>query len=156
MYGINSPIYKFQLAGAEHRKFKFENDDYIDEDLLDKFRNAANAAAEWLRNKDNLRMVIEKVFSDNYDANKLAVLKEIDQDAILYDMKDVVELYVNSDYKIHVTDKAKIVVRADDREIFYLEIRGGKDHCGSMNHGGRTSGLYDFLKENLNYEIIPA
>ena len=156
VYGINSPIYKFQLAGAEHRKFKFENDDYIDEDLLDKFRNAANAAAEWLRNKDNLRMVIEKVFSDNYDANKLAVLKEVDQDAILYDMKDVVELYVNSDYKIHVTDKAKIVVRADNKEIFYLEIRGGKDHCGSMNHGVRTSGLYDFLKENLNYEIIPA
>ena len=122
---------------------------------MDKFRNAANAAAEWLRNKDNLRMVIEKVFSDNYDANKLAVLKEIDQDAILYDMKDVVELYVNSDYKIHVTDKAKIVVRADDREIFYLEIRGGKDHCGSMNHGVR-SGLYDFLMENLNYEIIRA
>ena len=156
MYGINSPIYKFQLAGAEHRKFKFENDDYIDEDLLDKFRNAANAAAEWLRNKNNFRIVIEKVFSDNYDANKLAVLKEVDQDAILYDMKDVVDLYVNSDYKIHVTDSAKIVVRADNKEIFYLEIRGGKDHCGSMNHGVRTSGLYDFLKENLNYEIIPA
>ena len=155
-YGINSPIYKFQLAGAEHRKFKFENDDYIDEDLLDKFRNAANAAAEWLRNKNNFRIVIEKVFSDNYDANKLAVLKEVDQDAIIYDMKDVVDLYVNSDYKIHVTDSAKIVVRADNREIFYLEIRGGKDHCGSMNHGVRTSGLYDFLKENLNYEIIPA
>ena len=156
VYGINNPIYKFQLAGAEHRKFKFENDDYIDEDLLDKFRNAANDAAEWLRNKNNFRIVIEKVFSDNYDANKLAVLKEVDQDAILYDMKDVVDLYVNSDYKIHVTDSAKIVVRADNREIFYLEIRGGKDHCGSMNHGVRTSGLYDFLKENLNYEIIPA
>lgn len=155
-YGINSPIYKFQLAGAEHRKFKFENNDYIDEDLLDKFRNTANDAAEWLRNKNNFRMVIEKVFSDNYDANKLAVLKDIDQDAILYDMKDVVDLYVNSDYKIHVTDSAKIVVRADNREIFYLEIRGGKDHCGSMNHGVRTSGLYDFLKENLNYEIIPV
>ena len=41
-------------------------------------------------------MVIEKVFSDNYDANKLAVLKEVDQDAILYNMKDVVNLYANS------------------------------------------------------------
>ena len=100
VYGINSPIYKFQLAGAKHRKFKFENDDYIDEDLLGKFRNTANNAAEWLRNKNNFRIVIEKVFSDNYDANKLAVLKEIDQDAILYVMKDVVDLY-NLSYLIN-------------------------------------------------------
>ena len=156
VYGINSPIYKFQLAGAEHRKFKYENNNYEDTELLKVYKSAADDAAEWLRNKNNFRIVIEKVFSDNYDANKLAVLKEVDQDAILYDMKDVVDLYVNSDYKIHVTDSAKIVVRADNREIFYLEIRGGKDHCGSMNHGVRTSGLYDFLKENLNYEIIPA
>ena len=155
-YGINSPLYKFQFAGAQYRKFKFENDDYIDEDLLDKFRNSANDVAQWLRDENNFRMIIEKVFSDNYDANRLVILKEIDQDAILYDMKDVVDLYVNSDYKVHVTDKAKVVVRADNREIFYLEIRGGKDHCGSMNHGVRTSGLYEFLKENLNYIIIPS
>ena len=155
-YGINSPIYKFQLAGAEHRRFKYENNNYEDTELLKVYKSAADDAAEWLRNKDNFRMVIEKVFSDNYDANKLAVLKEVDQDAILYDMKDVVNLYANSNYNVHVTGRAKVVVRADDREIFYLEVRGGKNHCGSMNHGVRTSGLYDFLKENLNYEIIPA
>ena len=156
VYGINSPIYKFQLAGAEHRKFKYENNNYEDTELMKVYKSAADDAAEWLRNKDNFKIVIEKVFSDNYDANKLAVLKEVDQDAILYNMKDVVNLYANSNYNVHVTDRAKIVVRADNREIFYLEIRGGKDHCGSMNHGVRTSGLYDFLKENLNYEIIPA
>ena len=155
-YGVNSPLYKFHLAGAEHRKFKYENNNYEDTELLKVYKSAADDAAEWLRNKDNFRMVIEKVFSDNYDANKLAVLKEVDQDAILYDMKDVVNLYANSNYNVHVTGRAKVVVRADDREIFYLEVRGGKNHCGSMNHGVRTSGLYDFLKENLNYEIIPV
>ena len=128
VYGINSPIYKFQLAGAEHRKFKYENKNYEDTELLKVYKSAADDAAEWLRNKDNFRMVIEKVFSDNYDANKLAVLKEVDQDAILYDMKDVVNLYANSNYNVHVTGRAKVVVRADDREIFYLEVRGGKNH----------------------------
>jgi hypothetical protein len=53
-----------------------------------------------------------------------------------------------------VTDGAKIVVRAQNKEIFYLEIRGGKDHCGSMNHGVRTSGLYNFLTNNLTYKLV--
>ena len=29
-YGVNSPLYKFHLAGAEHRKFKYENNNYED------------------------------------------------------------------------------------------------------------------------------
>jgi hypothetical protein len=155
IYGAESPIYQFQLAGYNHRKFKFENDDMVDTNLFNTFKSCAETAAEWLRNKNNFRFVIEKVFSDNYDANKLVVLKEIDQDALVYDMKDVVDLYVNSEYNVHVTDGAKIVVRVDDREIFYLEIRGGKDHCGSMNHGVRKE-LYNFLEENLTPEVIPA
>lgn len=156
VYGVNSPVYKFQLAGYDHRKFKYENDDRVDTELFKKFKEEAEQAAIWLSNKNNFRFVIEKVFSDNYDANKLVILKDKDQDALVYEMKDVVDLYVNSDYEVYVTDGAKIVVRADNKEIFYLEIRGGKDHCGSMNHGVRTSGLYDFLKENLTYEIVPA
>jgi hypothetical protein len=155
-YGSNNPVYKFQFAGYKHRKFKFENNDMVDTELFDAFFNAAENVANWLRNKDNFRFVIEKVFSDNYDANKLVVLKEIDQDAIVYNMKDVVNLYVNSNYEVHVTDGAKIVVCAENKEIFYLEIRGGKDHCGSMNHGVRASGLYPFIKENLTYEIVSA
>lgn len=155
-YGSNNPVYKFQFAGYKHRKFKFENNDMVDTELFDAFFNAAENAANWLRNKDNFRFVIEKVFSDNYDANKLVVLKEIDEDAIVYNMKDVVNLYVNSNYEVHVTDGAKIVVCAENKEIFYLEIRGGKDHCGSMNHGVRASGLYPFIKENLTYEIVSA
>jgi len=155
-YGNNNPVYKFQLAGYKHRKFKFENNDMVDTELFDAFLNAAKNAANWLRNKDNFRFVIEKVFSDNYDANKLVVLREIGQDAIVYNMKDVVDLYVNYNYEVHITDGAKIVVRAENKEIFYLEIRGGKDHCGSMNHGVRASGLYPFIKENLTYEIVSA
>jgi hypothetical protein len=127
-----------------------------DTELLAKFKDAAESAAEWLRNKDNFRFVVEKVFSDGYDANLLVVLKEKDQDAFVYDMKDVVDLYVNSAYEVHVTDRAKIVVRVDNKEIFYLEIRGGKDHCGSMNHGVRTAGFYDFLQDNLTAEVVPA
>ena len=155
-YGSNNPVYKFQLAGYKHRKFKFENNDMVDTELFDAFFNAAENAANWLRNKNNFRFVIEKVFSDNYDANKLVVLKEIDEDAIVYNMKDVVNLYVNSNYEVNVTDGAKITVYAENREIFYLEIRGGKDHCGSMNHGVRAYGLYPFIKENLTYEVVSA
>ena len=70
-YGSNNPVYKFQLAGYKHRKFKFENNDMVDTELFDAFFNAAENAANWLRNKNNFRFVIEKVFSDNYDANKL-------------------------------------------------------------------------------------
>jgi hypothetical protein len=155
-YGSNNPVYKFQLAGYKHRKFKFENNDMVDTELFDAFFNAAENAANWLRNKNNFRFVIEKVFSDNYDANRLVVLKEIDEDAIVYNMKDVVNLYVNSNYEVNVTDGAKITVYVENREIFYLEIRGGKDHCGSMNHGVRAYGLYPFIKENLTYEVVSA
>ena len=155
-YGSNNPVYKSQLAGYKHRKFKFENNDMVDTELFDAFFNAAENAANWLRNKNNFRFVIEKVFSDNYDANKLVVLKEIDEDAIVYNMKDVVNLYVKSNYEVNVTDGAKITVYAENREIFYLEIRGGKDHCGSMNHGVRAYGLYPFIEENLTYEVVSA
>ena len=160
IYGSDSPIYKFQSAGYDHRLFKYQNNNMVDTELFAKFKDAAESAAEWLRNKDNFRFVVEKVFSDGYDANLLVVLKEKDQDAFVYDMKDVVDLYVNSAYEVHVTDgaKIKIVVRADnkDKEIFYLEIRGGKDHCGSMNHGVRAAGLYDFLQDNLTAVVVPA
>jgi hypothetical protein len=156
IYGINNPLYKYQLAGYNHRRFKYLNDDMVDTELFSKFKDSATAVAIWLLDKNNFRFVIEKVFSDSYDANKLVVLKEIDYDAFVYDMRDVVDLYVNSEYTIHVTDGAKIVVRIDNKEIFYLEVRGGKDHCGSMNHGVRSAGLYPFLQENLSYEIVPA
>lgn len=156
IYGFDSPIYKFQSAGYDHRLFKYQNNNMVDTELFAKFKDAAESAAEWLCDKDNFRFVIEKVFSDGYDANLLVVLKESNQDAFVYDMKEVVNLYVNSDYEVHVTDGAKIVVRADNKEIFYLEIRGGKDHCGSMNHGVRTAGLYNFLNDNLTAEVVPA
>ena len=45
---------------------------------------------------------------------------------------------------------------SSNKEIFYLEIRGGKDHCGSMNHGVRAYGLYPFIEENLTYEVVSA
>jgi hypothetical protein len=158
IYGSDSPIYKFQSAGYDHRLFKYQNNNMMDTELFAKFKDAAESAAEWLRNKDNFRFVVEKVFSDGYDANLLVVLKEKDQDAFVYDMKDVVDLYVNSAYEVRVTGGAKIVVNADadDKEIFYLEIRGGKDHCGSMNHGVRAAGLYDFLQDNLTSVVVPA
>lgn len=156
IYGSDNPVYKFQLAGYNHRQFKYENNDLVDTELFQIFQREAENAAQWLRDRNNFRFVIEKVFSDNYDANKLVILKDKDQDALVYEMNDVINLYVNSDYEVYVTEGAKIVVRTDNKEIFYLEIRGGKDHCGSMNHGVRTSGLYSFLEENLTYEVIPA
>jgi hypothetical protein len=154
-YGVDNPIYQYQLAAHAHKSFKFDNNDMIDTNLFDAFYAAALSAAEWLRNKDNFRVVLEKVFTDNYDANKLVVLKNKTSDALVYEMTDVIDLYVNSDYNVYVTDGAKIVVRAEDKEIFYLEVRGGK-HCGSMNHGVRSNGLYPFLQENLSYEVVPA
>ena len=155
IYGMDSLLYGFQFAGKKHRDFKFKNNNQIDPDLFNTWKNAAHVLADWLRCKDNFRMVIEKVFSDDYDANKLAILKDVDQDAFLYEMKDVCDLYVESYFQVRVTDNAKIVVSVDKREIFYLEIRGGKDHCGSMNHGVRSPQLYDFLEANLEYKIIP-
>ena len=153
-YGSNHPVYKYQLAGYNHKKFKFDNGGLIMKSLFDEFKNSADEVIEWLSDKDNFRFVIEKVISDEYDANKLVVLKETNQNALVYDMRDVVDHYVNSNYKVRVTKGAKIVVDYDDKEIFYLEIRGGKDHCGSLKHGVQALQFYYFLKENLNYEVI--
>lgn len=155
VYGTNNLLYQYQFAANAHRSFKLNHKNMIDTNLFDSFYSSALNVAEWLRNKDNFRVVLEKVFTDNYDANKLVVLKSNTSDALVYDMKDVINLYVNSDYEIHVTKGAKVVVRAEDKEIFYLEVRGGK-HCGSMNHGVRSKGLYSFLQENLSYEVVPA
>lgn len=155
VYGKDNPLYQYQFAAYAHRTFKLNHNNMIDTGLFDAFYNSALNAAEWLRNRDNFRIVLEKVFTDNYDANKLVVLKSIISDAFVYDMKDVIDLYVNSDYEVYVTKGAKVVVRAEDKEIFYLEVRGGK-HCGSMNHGVRSKALYSFLQENLTYEVVPA
>jgi len=155
VYGTDNPLYQYQFAAHAHKSFKLNHKNMIDTNLFDAFYAGALNAAEWLRNKDNFCVVLEKVFTDNYDANKLVVLESNTFDALVYDMKDVINLYINSDYEIHVTDGAKVVVRAEDKEIFYLEVRGGK-HCGSMNHGVRSKGLYPFLQENLSYEVVPA
>ena len=168
-YGFDNPMYKYQLAAYNHKKFKFENNNMIDEELFDKFKSAAKITAEWLRNKNNFRFVLEKVLTDDYDANKLVVLREIDQDALIYDMREVVDLYVNSNYKIHVTKGGKVVVSVKvgskvlkngktkdiNREILYLETRGSVKKIGSLNHGPRAPQFYSFLQENLNYEVIP-
>lgn len=155
VYGVDSPMYQYQLAAYHHKYFKYTNDNKVDTDLFDAFYNAGMKVADWLRDRNNFRFVLENVFSNNYDANKLVILEDSNYDAFVYDMKDVIDLYVNSDYKIHVTEGAKISVRAEEKEIFYLENRG-REKCGSMNHGVRSAGLYPFLKENLNPEIIPA
>ena len=166
-YGSDNPMYKYQKAAYNHRKFKFDNNKMIDTKLFSKFLSAADDVAEWLQNKDNFRFVLEKVLTDDYDANKLVVLREIDQDALIYDMREVVDLYVNSNYKIHVTKGGKVVVsvkvgskvlkngktKDKNRQIFYIETRGGKN-LGQLNHGVRAPQFYSFLQENLTYEVI--
>jgi len=155
VYGSDNPIYKYQLAAYNHKKFKFENSGMIETELFSEFKRNANISAEWLRNKNNFRFVLEKVLTDDYDANKLVILEEIDQDAFLYDMKEVVDLYVNSNYEVHVTEGAKVVVTCKGYgEIFYLETRGSAGKIGSMNHGVRAPQFYSFLQENLTYEVI--
>ena len=176
-YGSDNPMYKYQLAAYNHKKFKFDNNKMIDTKLLSKFLSAADDVAEWLRNKNNFRFVLEKVLTDDYDANKLVILKEKDQDALVYDMREVVDLWVNSNYKIHVSDGTKkspnsggkvvvsIIIGSKvlkngkikdiPRQIFYLETRGDEGKIGSLNHGCRAPEFYSFLQENLTYEIIP-
>jgi hypothetical protein len=154
-YGSDNPMYKYQLAAYNHKKFKFNNNGMIDIKLFSKFLSVADDVAEWLRNKNNFRFVLEKVLTDDYDANKLVILKEKDQDALVYDMREVVDLWVNSNYKIYVTEGAKVVVTSEGYEIFYLETRGSKGKIGSMNHGVRAPQFYSFLQENLTYEVIP-
>jgi len=155
VYGTDNPMYQYQFAAHAHKFFKLNHNNKFDTELFDAFYAGALNVSEWMCDEDNFRFVLEKVFSDNYDANKLVVLKSFNQDALVYDMKDVIDLYVNSNYEIHVTKGAKVVVRAQEKEIFYLEVRGGK-HCGSMNHGVRSAGLYPFLEENLTCEVVPA
>jgi hypothetical protein len=155
VYDSDNPMYKYQLAAYNHKNFKFENNGMIETELFSKFLSVADNVAEWLRNKNNFQFVLEKALTDDYDANKLVVLKEIDQDALIYDMREVVDLYVNSNYKIHVTPGAKVVVTCERYgEIFYLEARGSKGKIGSMNYGVRAPQFYSFLQENLNYEVI--
>ena len=153
VYGLNSPLYNYQLAAYNYRKFKYDNGTE-DSDLFSKFLVAADNLATWLKNKHNFRSVIEKVCSDGYDANKLVVLKDIEQDALVYDMKEVVDLYTNSNYNVYVTAGAKIVIRVDNEEIFFIETRGSKGKIGSMNHGCRAPQFYSFLQKNLTYDII--
>ena len=154
VYGSKHPLYKFQLAGYNYKKFKFDNGGFIKKSLFDEFKNSADKTIEWLSNKDNFRFVIEKAFTDGYDANKLVILEETDQDALVYNMKDVVDHYVNSNYEVKVTKRAKVTVRCDDKEIFYLEIRGSVGKIGYMNHGVRSPALYSFLQENLTYDVV--
>ncbi len=154
-YGSNHPVYKYQLAGYNCKKFKSDNGGkFIKKSLSDEFKNSADEVIEWLSDKDNFRFVIEKVISDGYDANKLVVLKETTQDALVYDMRNVVDHYVNSNYKVRATKGAKVTVRCDGKEIFYLEIRGSKGKIGSMNHGVRSPIFYSFLQENLTYDVV--
>jgi hypothetical protein len=155
-YGVDSPMHTYQRAGYDHKYFKMNNGNKIDTDLFDEFYNAGLNVAVWLRNPEKFRIVLEKVISDNYDVNKLAVLKEFDDDALVYDMKDVIDLYVNSEYEIYVTEGGKISVRVGGKEVFYLEVRGSTGKVGSLNHGVRAPKFYSFLQENLKCESIPA
>lgn len=154
IYGSNSPMYKYQKAGFDMKKHKFETG-IKRKDLVNNFHKKGNDLVKWLRKKDNFRSVIEKALTDNYDVNKLIVLEEIDVDGFIYDMKDVVNLYVNSNYKVSITKRSKIKVTIGEREVFCLEIRGCKNHCGSMNHCVRTKHFYPFLKHKLNFVVLP-
>lgn len=168
-YDINHPLNIYQHSAYKHRKFKEANNNNKNLDLFDDFLNNAKEVAEYLRNKDNFRKIIEKVFSNDYKVDRLVILKEITEDAYRYDMREVVDLYVNSNYKVHVTAGAKIVVSVKvgskvlkngkikdiNREIFYLETRGGKN-LGQLNHGVRSDRLYTFLEENLDCDVICA
>ena len=53
VYGQNSLMYKYQFSGYKHRKFKLDNENYVNEDLFEKYMKYAHKTAEWLRNKDN-------------------------------------------------------------------------------------------------------
>ena len=153
IYGINSLMYKYQKAGYDMRKHILDTG-IKRKDLVNNFHKTGNNLVKWFRNKDNFRFVIEKALTDNYDVNKLIVLEEIDVDGFIYDMKDVVNLYVNSDYKVSITEGSKIKVTIGERELFTLEIRGCKNHCGSMNHCVRSRHFYPFLKETLKFEVL--
>ena len=164
-YDKDNPLNIYQRSAYKYRKFKKDNNNAKNLDLFECFIKHAKEVAEYLRNKKNFRNVIQKVFCNDYEADRLVILKEITEEAYRYNMTDVVDLYVNSNYEVHVTEGGKIVVRAgavqsekkNDREleIFYSETRGGKN-LGGMNHGVRSDKLYIFLKENLNYDVIPA
>ena len=154
-YDRDNPLNIYQRSAYEYRKFKKENNNLKNLNLFEAMVEDAEEVAEYLRNKDNFREIIEKVFSDGYSADRLVILKKITEDAYRYDMREVVDLYVNSNYKIHVTGGGKIVVKADGLEIFYIETRGGKN-LGGMNHGVRADKLYTFLEENLDCDVIPA
>ena len=110
-YDRDHPLNIYQRSAYEYRKFKKENNNLKNLNLHKVMVKDAETVAEYLRDKDNFREVIEKVCSDGYSADRLVILKEITEDAYRYDMREVVDLYVNSDYKIHVTPGAKIVFR---------------------------------------------
>lgn len=153
-YGSGSPVHNFQVAAQKHKQFKYDNDGMIDTDLRDRFVEAANNAAEWLRKPKNFRSVIVKVLSDNYDANQVVILEDKYSDAYVFNMYDVISQYVFSDYKVHVTDAGKIVFCADDLEIFYMETRGSTGKVGHINHGVRAPQFYSFLKNNLKFHKV--
>ena len=153
-YGLGSPVHNFQVAAQKHKQLKVDNDNMIDTDLRDRFIDAANNAAEWLRKPQNFRSVIVKVLSDDYDANQVVILEDKYSDAYVFNMYDVINQYVFSDYEVHVTDAGKIVFCADGLEIFYMETRGSKGKVGSINHGVRAPQFYSFLKNNLKYHMV--
>ena len=62
VYGLSSPLYKFQLCGYKLRKFKYENDNLVDLNLINIWKNSSTSARKWLLKKNNFRNVIEKVF----------------------------------------------------------------------------------------------
>ena len=159
-YGPDHLVYKWQDAGNDHRYYKLVNDDREDGRLLAKWTEAADNLIPWLEEKKNFQNIVEMAFSNYGEVDKLVVLREVNQDAYVYEMEDVMNLWWrDTPYTVNRTDRNKITINGGNvrsKEMFYFEVRGGKDHCGSLTHGVRPTFFYPFLEKNLDYEIVPA
>jgi len=159
-FGEYHPVSKFVKNGYKVKYFKFHNNNKIKKDDKEEWMLSAIELAEWLKNKNNLKIILNYIFSDN-KINNIIVLEDLEKDAYKFKLEDVIEFYTNLKYEIYSTKGCKVVMKSaipnlslSQLVIFNFEIRGSKGKIGSINYWTDAQRFYRTLKLNLDFKII--
>jgi hypothetical protein len=159
-FGKDHPISRYVESGSKVKIFKFNNNNKVKTIDIDDWKIKADELVEWLKNKENLRIVLNYIFS-NRKINNIVVLEELINDAYKYKIEDVIDFYVNLQYIVYRTKGCKVAIKSSipnitnkELVIFNFELRGSKGKIGSINYWTDAQRFYKSLKENLPFKII--
>ena len=161
-FGNNHPISKFVEAGYKVKKYKFENNNNINLAFKEEWKEKADNLAIWFSDKNNLKVILDYIFTKNGEVDNLVILENENADAYKFKIDDVVDFYSNLDYNVYVTNGCKVVVSSfipkisENKKvvIFNFELRGSKGKIGSINYWNDAQRFYNSIKKNLEFELI--